>query len=266
MPLIKAICAGCGSPLEVDSDNAKCVCKYCGTPYLIEKTVNQINIGSVHIDAADFRAMTLEAQLDNAYTYLNRQNDMESAYRLFSQIADDYPNEYRAWMGIVDCLTEKLTFLDITPITYSVVEDSMERAIAVTDQEKARALSEKWENYKQHYSAFIDKCTAIKDKQNDIKDRIQKNHTQIVSKTVNKSWMYWVIGINIFFVLMSYFGVEALLNLLWSIPLTIVYLCFVKKHEREHGVLVVEREQLKSMLSELENELVVLQVHEGYIK
>ncbi|MGM9668379.1 MAG: hypothetical protein ACI3VZ_01320 [Faecousia sp.] len=266
MPLIKAICSGCGSPLEVDFDNVKCVCEYCGTPYLIEKSTNQINIGAVNINAAEYRAMTLEAQINNAYTYLNKQNDIESAYRLFSLIADDYPHECRAWLGIVDCLTVKLTFLDITPITYSVVEDSMERAIAVTDQENASILSKKWENYKQQYGEYIHKCTAIKDKQKDIKERIQKNHTQIVSKTVNKSWMYCVIGINIYILLMSFLGVEYLLNLLWSIPLTIVYLCFVKKHEREFGILVAEREQLKSMLSDLDHELTVLQDQEGWVK
>ena len=40
MPLTKAICTGCGGPLEVDSAKEAAICPYCGTAYIVEKAVS----------------------------------------------------------------------------------------------------------------------------------------------------------------------------------------------------------------------------------
>lgn len=65
MALIPALCPQCGGTLEVDSSQEAAVCKFCGTPFITEKavnnyvtknistitnnTVNHINGGEVHI-------------------------------------------------------------------------------------------------------------------------------------------------------------------------------------------------------------------------
>ena len=40
MPLVSAKCTNCGGILEVDKSNEAAVCKYCGTPFIIEKAIN----------------------------------------------------------------------------------------------------------------------------------------------------------------------------------------------------------------------------------
>ena len=71
MPLVQAKCTNCGASLEVDSTKDAAICPFCGTPYIVEKainnynTVNQIsgNIVNVYASTAtDFviRAGTLE--------------------------------------------------------------------------------------------------------------------------------------------------------------------------------------------------------------
>ena len=40
MPLVQAKCTNCGGILEVDKENEAAVCKYCGTPFIVEKAIN----------------------------------------------------------------------------------------------------------------------------------------------------------------------------------------------------------------------------------
>ena len=38
-----AICTQCGASVEVDPKQEAAVCKYCGTPFIIEKAINKYN-------------------------------------------------------------------------------------------------------------------------------------------------------------------------------------------------------------------------------
>ncbi|MGN0660773.1 MAG: leucine-rich repeat domain-containing protein [Oscillospiraceae bacterium] len=53
MPLVPAICSSCGAQLEVDSTQEAAVCKYCNTPFVTEKAINNYSIKNsvVHIHA-----------------------------------------------------------------------------------------------------------------------------------------------------------------------------------------------------------------------
>lgn len=63
MPLVQAKCTNCGANLEVDNTKEAAICEFCGTPYIVEKainnynTVNNIQAGVVNIyggSSADF--------------------------------------------------------------------------------------------------------------------------------------------------------------------------------------------------------------------
>ena len=43
MPLVSAKCTNCGGTLEVDDSKEAAVCPLCGTPYIVEKAVNNYN-------------------------------------------------------------------------------------------------------------------------------------------------------------------------------------------------------------------------------
>lgn len=43
MPLVKARCTSCDGELQVDSSKDAAICPYCGTPYIIEKAINNYN-------------------------------------------------------------------------------------------------------------------------------------------------------------------------------------------------------------------------------
>ena len=52
-----AICTQCGASVEVDPKQEAAVCKYCGTPFIIEKAINKYNIQNAegkHVDPINF--------------------------------------------------------------------------------------------------------------------------------------------------------------------------------------------------------------------
>ena len=52
MPLVPAICPQCGGTIEVDNTREAGICKYCGTPFITEKAINNYTISnSIHINA-----------------------------------------------------------------------------------------------------------------------------------------------------------------------------------------------------------------------
>lgn len=44
MAIVPAICAQCGATLKVESNNDAVICDFCGTPFVIEKAINNYNI------------------------------------------------------------------------------------------------------------------------------------------------------------------------------------------------------------------------------
>lgn len=46
MNFIPAICPNCNGTLEVDSSMEAAICKYCGAPFIVEKSINQYNINN----------------------------------------------------------------------------------------------------------------------------------------------------------------------------------------------------------------------------
>ena len=46
--LVPAVCTQCGGSLEVDPTTDAAVCPFCGTPFIVEKAINQYN--TTHIN------------------------------------------------------------------------------------------------------------------------------------------------------------------------------------------------------------------------
>ncbi len=44
MPLVQAKCTNCGANLELDNTKDNAVCPFCGTPYIVEKAINNYNV------------------------------------------------------------------------------------------------------------------------------------------------------------------------------------------------------------------------------
>ena len=50
---VPAVCPKCGGQLQVDPTQEAAVCQYCGTPFIVDKAINQYNIQNATIEHAD---------------------------------------------------------------------------------------------------------------------------------------------------------------------------------------------------------------------
>ena len=46
MPLVAAKCTSCGAALTVDSSKDAAICNFCGTPFIVEKAIANVTMGS----------------------------------------------------------------------------------------------------------------------------------------------------------------------------------------------------------------------------
>ena len=76
--LVPALCTQCGAQIEVDPNQEAAVCKYCGTPFIVEKAINQYT-SYIHVQN----------------TYQNESNtyNVQVGKRGFAQSAFDYLNQ-----------------------------------------------------------------------------------------------------------------------------------------------------------------------------
>lgn len=51
--LVPAICSQCGATLEVDPGQEAAVCRFCNTPFIVEKAINNYNVKYAKIEHAD---------------------------------------------------------------------------------------------------------------------------------------------------------------------------------------------------------------------
>ena len=108
MPLVPAKCTQCGAALTLDPSQDAAVCPFCGTPFVVEKAINNYNvtnhttIGTVehveHLHVED--SHSIEARLKNAETHMGPLSDGRRAFEIFKSVADDKGDEWRAWWGM----------------------------------------------------------------------------------------------------------------------------------------------------------------------
>ncbi|MCR5203710.1 MAG: hypothetical protein K6E47_01530 [Lachnospiraceae bacterium] len=92
MPLTKAQCTNCGGLLEVDSSKEAAVCPHCGTPYIVEKAINNYqtihtyNINNAVIENVDQEYIRLKKQAD----YCLEKSSFDEAETNYKQILEKY--------------------------------------------------------------------------------------------------------------------------------------------------------------------------------
>ena len=103
MPFVKAICSNCAGILEVDNSREAAICPFCGTPYIVEKAVQQyytVVNNNNNIEHATFiNGFDEKRYLDNGVMQL-KLKQYDDAYDTFKRMSKDYPGNWKAWYGI----------------------------------------------------------------------------------------------------------------------------------------------------------------------
>ena len=101
MPLVSAKCTNCGANLEVDNTKDAAICPYCGTPYIVEKAINNyiINTPAITVEGATIVMNNEDADsLYNKYKVFLSLNEKERASEVLTKLIEKYPADYRGWL------------------------------------------------------------------------------------------------------------------------------------------------------------------------
>ena len=150
MPLVPAKCTQCGAALTLDPSQDAAVCPFCGTPFVVEKAINNYNvtnqttIGTVehveHLHVNDEHSV--EARLKGAEASLTKLHDYEQAFRAFKAIADEKADEWRAWWGMARAKTCDFRDASINPQKLKEASDCWDKAMALAPDGMRSELQE----------------------------------------------------------------------------------------------------------------------------
>ena len=71
--LVPAVCTQCGAALEVDPTQEAAVCKYCNTPFIVDKAIQNYNIQNAKIDHVDNVTIDMKGTADSFFGFLGKQ-------------------------------------------------------------------------------------------------------------------------------------------------------------------------------------------------
>ena len=185
MPLVPAICTQCGAILEVDPNREAAICKYCDTPFITEKAINNYNttyvtnIGHLHADVVHINDdRSRDSRVKSGETFL-KFNDYTSAEEVFSKLTKECPYDYRGWWGLVRVYSRKFTDFSIGRPELSKMKSMYDKACTVaTPQEKSAMDAE----YKP-YSAQLDR--RLSKRINDTRQRMQQESYEFEAQKRN---------------------------------------------------------------------------------
>ena len=148
MPLVAAQCTNCGGTLQVDDSKEAAICKYCETPFIVEKAIhnyqihNSYNIENANIIVNDDKSF--EKRLASAEEYMYHLKDYAAAYKIFAEIESIAPGNFKVWYGKICSRTLNFngkataTMITENPGFYKELERDIDNAYrTATEAEKA---------------------------------------------------------------------------------------------------------------------------------
>ena len=79
--LVPAVCTQCGGQLEVDPTQEAAVCKYCGTPFIVEKAIQNYSIQHATIEHVDTVNIQQKGAAESFFGFLGAQMSESRAVR-----------------------------------------------------------------------------------------------------------------------------------------------------------------------------------------
>ena len=71
--LVPAICTQCGGQVQVDPSQEAAVCQYCGTPFIVEKAIQNYSIQNAKIEHVDTVNINTKSTAESFFGFLGAQ-------------------------------------------------------------------------------------------------------------------------------------------------------------------------------------------------
>lgn len=185
MPLVPAICTQCGARLEVDPNCEAAICKYCNTPFITEKAINNYNttyvtnIGHLHADVVHINDdSSRDSRVKSGETFL-KFNDYTSAEEVFSKLTKECPYDYRGWWGLVRVYSRKFTDFSIGRPELSKMKSMYDKACTVATPQEKSAMDAEYKPYSVHLER------RLSERLNDTRQRMQQESYEFEAQKRN---------------------------------------------------------------------------------
>lgn len=166
MPLVNAKCTNCGANLNVDRSKEAAVCEHCGSAFIVEKAIQNYNYHITNNVNAQNVVITgkgndeKERLLNNAKTN-ERFGDYKKAQSIYLQVTEDYPDDYRGWLGIALIKSENYSKFDVSFIEYKEISQNFNKALMCAPAEVSNSIRSQWNVYNSKHTDFINKQKGI---------------------------------------------------------------------------------------------------------
>lgn len=185
MPLVPAICTQCGARLEVDPSRDAAICKYCNTPFITEKAINNYNttyvtnIGHLHADVVHINDdSSRDSRVKSGETFL-KFNDYTSAEEVFDKLTKECPYDYRGWWGLMQAYSRNFTDFSIGRPELSKMKTLYDKACTVATPEEKSAMDAKYKPY----AAQLDR--KLSERLSDTRQRMQQESYEFEAQKRN---------------------------------------------------------------------------------
>lgn len=182
MPLVPAECTQCGATLEVDDSCTSATCPFCKMVFVTEKAINNYNtnyttnIGSLHADVVNISDDNSRDNKVKAGDAFIKMGDYKSAYKIFKDMANEHPYDYRGWWGIIRTYAKDFQDIHISRTTLRDIDITYKKMLAVSVPD---IIKSEFENYKKevlHNLEFV--AWDTKEQINEIKQRATLAETE----------------------------------------------------------------------------------------
>lgn len=176
-------CPNCGANIELDEKKEFGFCMYCGTKIMLKETVNVVHSGSVKIDSAS----EVEKLLKDA-SFLISQDEIGHARDLYFKITQQYPRDYRGWLGEAKTSVERI-FEDLWNDSYHVinykwgdngVQKKYQTAMSLVDDDLKKKITSEYDKIRiynerriQEKALIINKMKNIGYERNLLQERVK---------------------------------------------------------------------------------------------
>ena len=203
MPLVNAKCTNCGGTLTVDASKEAAICDFCGSPYIVEKAIQNYNYYVTQNIKADNVNVTAKGEaekerlLHNAETYTGFK-DYKKALEIYKQVTEDYPDDYRGWYNLASIETDEFKKVDVSAQEFKTYCEYMDRALMTAPSGKKEKFQQEWEAYlSNHWSFLEEKKKELCELQN-IADELQskidelKNQINISNEIISNNQVSYI--------------------------------------------------------------------------
>lgn len=205
MPLVSAKCTSCGATLNVDQSLDAAICPYCGTPYIVEKAINNYNttyrVDNLKADVVNINSDgSAKARIDAGNAFIQLK-EFDNAYTAYFEAAKLTPQDFRTWWGCLRARTRDFTLTTADSRQIQEFQDLANKAFQFMTPDEKQMYSKKYYDFIRPLNIALGESQSAKQQEIDELDRqigvlrsehsqIEKNHQALESEFRQKQALF----------------------------------------------------------------------------